>query len=385
MTLSIVYAIRYAYGMLLPDMLAEWRISKVKAGSLFSVYFVVYTCCAPVLGALSDLLNYRLLISAFCALMSIGALMMGFTNNFVQAYILFAIVGLGAAACYAPMAALVLKWVSSNRRGTALSFVTMGVGVGVTFWALLLPAIVSASHWKIGWISLGGVGLGIALLNLILIRNPLEAPEERGKMVTTLQSFYKSYHIILFDKIFWVIGISYLLMGFNVLIPFGFLPIYAREELSLSFAVSTRLIAMIAFFSIFGQLILGTLSDKLGRINVMMTCGLIMGAACLLMLLSPSAWMLHLAAASYGFGYGAVWPVYAACASDFFPRTNTGGVVGLWTLFLGIGSIFSPVICGWSIDQTQGYTWVFLFGTLSGVLATVSLLMIRRSRRGDAG
>jgi MFS family permease len=75
-----------------------------------------------------------------------------------------------------------------------------------------------------------------------------------------------------------------------------------------------------------------------------------------------------------------VWPVYAAAATDFFSKHRTGGIVGLWTVFLGVGSVVSPVVCGWSIDVTSGYTWAFLLGLISGLLSAVLLVMVSDHR-----
>jgi MFS family permease len=110
----------------------------------------------------------------------------------------------------------------------------------------------------------------------------------------------------------------------------------------------------------------------------MMICGALMGTACLGMALSTSQWMLYVFTGIYGLGYGAVWPVYAASASDFFSKNQTGGIVGLWTIFLGAGSIFSPIAGGVSIDLTGSYTWAFVMGLISGVLSAVLLIGVNR-------
>lgn len=104
-------------------------------------------------------------------------------------------------------------------------------------------------------------------------------------------------------------------------------------------------------------------------------CSIIMGTACLSMLLFDQAAWLYVATGFFGLAYGAVWPVYAAVASDFFPGNQIGSVVGLWTVLLGLGSLASPVICGWTIDLYGGYTWTFLLGLLSGLLSIVFLLL----------
>jgi MFS family permease len=375
-TVSLAYGIRYAYGMLLPEMLPDLGISKTKAGTIFAVYFLVYSVSTPVLGTLSDLFNYRLLVPLFTVVLATGALLMAYADGFLKACLIFSIAGLGNAACWAPVAALVSKWVPDHKRGTALSFVTMGVGMGILLWSTLIPMIVSAADWRAGWLSLGLFGFGVAALNIALVRNPVELDRPKFSLQEHARQVWITYKSLFGNKTFWMVGTAYLLIGFNVLVPFTFLPVYARESLHLAYATSTRLIAVIAFFGIIGQLTLGPLSDRVGRVHVLILCGLIMGAGCLGMIFPRTVWGLYVFTAVYGLGYGPIWPVYAALASDFFPKSNTGSVVGLWTVFLGIGSMASPVVCGWTIDKTASYSFAFGLGLCSGILSALILISL---------
>ncbi|MCF8025338.1 MAG: MFS transporter [Desulfobacteraceae bacterium] len=376
-TVSIAYSIRYGYGMLLPEMLPALDISKTQAGTIFAIYFVVYTVFTPVMGSLSDLYNYRFILTVFTAILGLGALLMTSVTGFAQASLFFPLAALGHAACWAPVASLVQKWVPNEKRGMMLSFVSIGIGLGIPVWGTLLPFIVAASGWRAGWLAMGSFAVVVALMNFILVRNPVGFREqmvsvrERAKFILTI------YKALLKDKRFWIVGTAYLLVGFNVLVPFTFLPVYAREALHFDYATSTRFVSLIAFFGIAGQLTLGPWSDRMGRVNVLMLCGAIMGIACLGMSFSPNKWWLYGMTSFFGLAYGAVWPVYAAAASDFFPSNQTGSVVGLWTVFLGLGSIVSPVVCGWTIDITGVYTWAFILGLASGLASTLCLARTR--------
>jgi MFS family permease len=109
-----------------------------------------------------------------------------------------------------------------------------------------------------------------------------------------------------------------------------------------------------------------------------------MGLGCLGMAGFKGLWALYGVTAFYGLGYGSVWPMYGSAASDLFPKRLAGSVVGLWTLLLGIGSIVSPVLCGWIIDVSNNYTWVFILGLLSGMISSVLLLpLLAKSPRSS--
>lgn len=373
-TVSIAFSIRYGYGMLLPEMLPDLGISKTEAGAIFAAYFVVYTLATPVLGALTDRFNYRFLLTFFTTVLACGAMMMAFADSLWLACLVFAVAGLGHAACWAPVTALVQKWVPDHKRGTALSMVTMGLGVGLPFWSILLPAIVKEAGWEAGWMGLGLFCLAVAALNYALVRNPVNEKVAGNPLIHPAPSFLESYRDLLKNRVFWIIGMGYFFIGANVIIPYTFVPVFAKEALALPYTAATRFVAVMALSGLAGQLTLGPLSDTVGRIRVMMTCALIMGTACVGMALSQNPWMLYAFSGLFGYGYGAVWSAYGAAASDFFPKEHTGGIVGLWTCLLGVGSVISPVVCGWTIDLTGDYTWAFMLGLFSGVLSAMVLL-----------
>jgi MFS family permease len=76
----------------------------------------------------------------------------------------------------------------------------------------------------------------------------------------------------------------------------------------------------------------------------------------------------------FGVGYGTIWPVYAASARDLFSKDYSGSIVGLWTLFHGLGSILAPVFGGWTIDTTGTYVWAFILTVISSVMSLLLLL-----------
>ncbi len=369
-TVSIAFSIRYGYGMLLPEMLPVLRISKMEAGGIYSAYFLIYTLFTPVLGAVSDKFDNRRILTIFPILLGLGAFFMAYSSSFLEASLFFALAGFGHAACWAPVVALVQKWVPEEKKGRILSIVSAGVGTGIFFWGLTLPVIVSKAGWQVGWIALGITAAVTAILNFLLVSNPEIESQSKSPSKSNHQGFYSSYLAIFKRPVFWAIGLSYLLVGASVIVIFTFLPIYARESLNAAYSISTSYISIIALFGIVGQMTLGISSDKIGRGYSLLICSLFLSAASFLVLLSDSVFTLYFYAAIYGIGYGAVWPIYAATASDLFPKQFSGGVIGAWTVFLGIGSILAPAFCGWLVDISVSYNGVFL---TSGIVSILSI------------
>lgn len=381
-TLFVAFAIRYAYGLLLPYMLSSLNISKTGAGVIYSSYFIAYTVFSPLLGLFVDRSDARSLLTGFVILLGMGAYLMSFITSTVQACFFFALAGIGHAACWVPVVTVVLRWISERRRGMALAIVDLGSASGIAVWSIVIPFIMVSHSWRTVWISLGVSAFLAAALNFFAIKSHPPStfdsqgggPAPYGKIPIKV-----AYLAILREKKFYLIGLSYMLLSFSILIPFTFLTTYATRVLTIPYESATGLVALIAVLGAIGKLILGHLSDKTGRVRVMMLCGVFTAAGGLGMVSVQGLLGLALSTALFGIGYGAIWPVFAASSRDFFPREYAGSVVGLWTLYHGIGSILSPIITGWTIDVTGRYVWAFILVVVSAVLSSLLLLPIHKT------
>jgi OFA family oxalate/formate antiporter-like MFS transporter len=382
-TIFASYAVRYGYGILLPEMLPSLDITKTEAGVIYSSFFIAYTVSSPVLGLLGDRYNTRLLLTLFVAVFGAGTLLMTFSSSIIQASLFFVLVGIGSAVCWAPTTALAQRWTSEKTRGRTLAFIDVGSALGIIGTSTVVPAIVTAHDWRAGWLGLGVFVFLVAILNFFAVRNPpanplkppVEKPGQPGAPIPGT-----TYKELLRNRKFWLIGLAYMLTGFSIIIPFTFLSTYAVQELSFSYSVSTRLITIIGVGAIIGKVLLGPLSDKIGRIKIMMLCAVLIAVGSLGMAYGRGAGLI-IFTVIFSFGYGTAWSMYAAAASDYFSRQSAGSIVGLWTVYLGIGSVISPVIAGWIADTTGTLTWSFILASAGGFVSLLLLVPVWRSSK----
>jgi MFS family permease len=377
------YAIRYSYGTLLPEMLPSLSITKAQAGMIYSSYFIAYTALSPVLGLLSDRYDIRILLTLFVALMGGGAFLMAYPTSQYQASLFFGVAGVGCSACWAPVMALAQRWTTESRRGMSLAFVDAGSSLGVMAAGAITPLIVVAYDWRAGWMSLGVLAFIVAIISFFLAQSYPEthshpSPQDggrRGLVGITYQQLFS-------DTRFWLIGLAYLFTGFAIIVPFAFISTYAVQELSFSYGSATRLVTLIGAGGITGKVVLGPLSDKLGRIKILVISALLIAGGNLAIAFSRG-WMLMVFTFIFGIGYGACWAMYAACASDFFSKQAAGGIIGLWTVYLGIGTMLSPILAGWIADATGTLMWSFLIAMAGGIASLLLLLpMLKASQVG---
>jgi sugar phosphate permease len=332
--------------------------------------------------------NARILLVVFPAIFAVGTFFMGKPQTFFQACLSFFVVGVGASAMWTPVVTLVQRWFESRRRGMALGILSLGYAIGYGIMGIVLPFLVARYGWRACWFFLAALAILLVPLNGIFIRSrpqdlhlkpwgkgsetPPESPAERPLSHIPLRALLRRPSL-------WLTGISYCSIAFSAYGVNLFIVTYVNLELEYPFAQAARLASAMAFSGIPGALLLPVLSDFIGRKRCLIFINAGMSASILLIIWAGSTWSALMTAVSvYGVFYASVWPMYAAAAADFFPREATGTVLGFWTIFYGFSLALAPVAGGYIADMTGTFYYSFLAGAISGCLAVLFLLPLRK-------
>ncbi len=388
-TLFINYSIRIgAYSVLLPKMIQDLGINMTQAGMIRAGYFLTYILFSPLTGWLMDRVGGRFVISFFCLFLGIGTLLMGQASSLITAILFHGIVGIGAAAVWTPISALIQKWFGGKKRGLALGILSPSYALGFGLMGIVLPTIVKNYSWRMGWYLLGASGLILIALNFLLLRDD---PEKLGLLpwgetAKTIPSQPPSetsfnYWDVIKERTFWLIGASYLFISLGVYIVTDFIVTYGVVELKIPYPVASTFISIMALTSIVGGFVLMTVSDYIGRVKSLVIIHSLLALSILFIILAKgNISLLRIGIGWFGFIYGPIWPMYAACARDYFPKEVAGTVIGLLTLFYGIGAMVGPIIGGHLTDLIGTFRWSFGIGALGALFASFLIRFLRKPK-----
>jgi MFS family permease len=381
-TLFIAYSIRIgAYSVLLPEMIKDLHITKAQAGIIKSAFSMAYLLFAPLMGWLTDRIGGRKVISFFYLFLGGGTFLMGYAESLIASIIFYGIVGLGASATWVPITTLIQRWFGEKKRGLALGILSPSYGIGVGLMGLILPVIVSKYHWRVGWHMLGIAGFMLFFLNGLLLRDkpekmglyPWGENVERKKGVTAIPQKMSYLGIIKIRRL-WIIGISYFSIAYGTYPIVDFIVTYGSMELKIPYPIASLFLTMIAFGGVIGGFPLNALSDYIGRrksLRIIQT--LVTGAIFFILFAGNHISLLLIGTGFFGLLYGAIWPMYAACVRDYFPEEIAGTILGLLTIFYGVGMMISPVFTGYLADVTGTFRWSFGLGAF---ISFISALLI---------
>lgn len=388
----ISYSVRLGYGIVLPEMISGLDLSRTAGGTIYNVYLLAYVSVTPLTGFLTDRLGGRPVITICALILGLGVMLMGAAGSLWAAAAAFGIAGLGATGLWTPVITVVQRWFVPHRRGLALGIVSTGYGLGFATMGLAMPWIVGGFGWRYAWYFLGAAALVIAVVDGFLLRSDPESagwspwgqkepqtlahPEERPRPTSgMLREVFR-------DRTFWLIGLSYFAISYALYGITTFMVDYATDQLGLSLERASLLATVHGVCQIAGVLTILPVSDRLGRRRTIFVSNTVI-TTCLAGILigGDVTIVLFVLVGVLAIFYGVTFPMYGACAGDYFPKEVMGTVIGAWTPFYGLGAILVHWVSGALRDATGTYSLAFALNVGMAAVSIALIYGVRRIRR----
>jgi sugar phosphate permease len=390
--LFINYSVRLGYGVVLPEMIKDLGLNRTAGGTIFNAYLFSYITLTPLTGYLTDRFGARYVITTCTFILGAGVFLMGTAGTLWMACLFYALVGLGATGMWTPIITVVQRWYAANRRGLALGILSTGYGLGFATMGLVFPWIVKHFRWNYSWYCLGTGALLMVVVNGLLLRSdpesvghlpwgqkesdfPPEAEKERRPNREPLSNVFK-------NPIFWLIGLSFSCVSYSLYGITTFMVDYAHNQIGFPLEKASFLATIHGTCQIVGVLTLMPLSDYLGRKTTISISNSFIVICLAGILLSGGSWIiLSVLIGVLAVFYGAIWPMYGACAGDYFPIEVMGTVIGAWTPFYGMGAILVHWVSGILRDTSGNYDQAFI---INAVIAALGLALICLVKKGNS-
>lgn len=379
-TIALGVTARTAFSLMFPPIVSEFGWDRGLAAGAFSFGFLVSGLCAPLVGRLMDRRGPRVVIELGVVLTAAGLLLAPRIESPWQLYAtLGALVVVGAGCMTFTAQSQYLPHWFVRRRALAISIAFAGAGFGAILILPWLQTIISSHGWRTACWTLGIVVLVVlAPINLMVRKRPSDLGlNPDGDPVTAVSSGVRhAANVVdptwaaidwtvgraLRTTRFWWLALGYFCAGFvwyavqvhqtKYLIQIGYSPIEAAWSLGLVAAVAVP-----------GQIMLGALSDRIGREIVWtITCmGFAICYAALLALAGGrSQPLLYLMILSQGMlGYG-MTAVMGPIVVEIFEGPQFGAIFGMVSTALIAGGAAGPLAAGMIYDATGGYTMAFV-------------------------
>jgi MFS family permease len=364
----VVFGVIYSFGVFLKPMAAEFDANAAGASAFFSITAAVFYTSGAVTGRLADRFEPRRIVVIGALSLGSGLCLTALADDIWICYLIYGIgVGIGGACCYLPPLAMIGGWFV-QRRNMALGIAAAGTGCGT----MVLPPIAATLIQYYGWRSTNiifGIAAAVALLGCAAMAAPPPIARSTGIPAQPLKAIFGS-------RAFVLLYLSWVLATTALLVPFVFLPAFARDH-GASEVAAAALVSTIGGASILGRLVMGPIGDWLSVLSLFKLTVLMMAVSYAIWLLSSSyAWLAIFAV--LGIAYGSRIAAVPGVLIEYYGLQNVGTVLGVFFTASGLSALLGPLLAGIAVDLTASYSGGIIFALATGLLGFVAIAWLRR-------
>ncbi|HEY9063439.1 MAG TPA: MFS transporter [Burkholderiaceae bacterium] len=353
--------------------------------SAMTLAFVALAFGSIAWGTLSDRVGPRIVVMAGSVLLTAGLALASLATSLLAFQLLFGVVvGVSAAAIFAPMMACVTGWFDT-RRSLAVSLVSAGMGMAPMTMSPLAAWLVQGHDWRTALQIIAALVAAIMVPVALLVRRP-PALAQAASAAAPGAASAASHHPAM------SVGQALRSAPFLILVLTSFLscathsgPIF--HTVSYAVTCGIPLMAAVSIYSLEGlagmggRLVFGLLGDRFGAARVLVLALLAQALVVLGYVAARQLGSFYTVAALFGFTYAGVMPLFAVIARDNFPLRMMGTVIGGTTTASSLGMALGPVLGGLIYDTFSSYAWLFIGAFALGIGAFLSALAFTRLPR----
>ena len=370
--ISSSHGIMHAYLVLLPAMIPilGGELGDIATvGMLASLVTLFYGWFSLPVGFLADRVSKKLLITGSMVLCGGASILIGLSPNIPVTAIALIILGIGASL-YHPCGYAHMSLASDEMRGRYMGFQGLGGDMGMAVSFLTSSLLGARFGWRMTFIIWGVIGLIMAAIDLIVIRDiAYEVPEggHPGPVATIKKMFGSTDRTKLIITLGVVVLSGMLWTGVS-----SFIMVYLKEEKVMPLVLAGGLSTLKYTVGAFAQIVGGEMSDRIGRKKLLLFGYAGFTISLLALIYSPSiVSLMVILVVILGFTFFVTQSPMNALLGDIASKDTVGVTYGVnFTLKYGIG-FFTPAIGGW-LAANYGLNSVFYF--FAG-LSTVAFLV----------
>lgn len=376
------------YVAALPLFKAEWNLTNVQAGTIYTAFYVGYILAAAVLATATDYMSAKkIYLASSLWLVLLNFMFPLLADGFISASVFRGLTGVGLAGTYAPALRLVAEYAPEGRRARMVGVYTFFYTVGVATSIYVTGALVANFEWRTAF-ALTSLGPAIGFLAMMFFLPPLPSPRGDGDAGFEFPRLPAPVWVLM-----GVVGAHrwevFAFRGWIVTFLAASLVAAGTETRESALQVASSSAALIIGLSAVSKLIGGWFADRIGRPPtiiaslflsglISVSIGLAFGASFVTLQILCLIWVIvmHVDA-----------PVLVVLTTELTPRRHLGSALGIQSgLGFLLGSL-APMVVGKFLDMSNDSTggalpvnwdWAFIGPGVAAILGAVATVFVAR-------
>ncbi len=362
---------------LLPFIRDEFALDYTQSGLIISAFSLSYGLSQLPSGWLADRIEPRILITLGISGAALFGLLVGLSQTYIMMIVFLVLMGLVGGGYHPSAPPLITASVDAKNQGRALGFHLTGGSASYFLVPLIGAAMAAAWGWRSSFIGLAIPAIILGAIFYVLLGRRSDTKHARHRITGSEERMTPPQNHWRRLVPFIILSTSTMAVMFSTT---SFITLYLVDHFGAGRETAAAFMALIYSCGLWASPLGGYLSDRLGRIPMILGISFAAG---------PVIYLLNLA--PYGLGMGALliaigmimytrMPVSEAYIVSHTSRRNRSTILGIY-YFAGMegSGILTPVM-GYLIDQFGFYTSFTIAGAALLTITLICSIFLRGSR-----
>jgi OFA family oxalate/formate antiporter-like MFS transporter len=342
----------------------HWGLGDVATTFSITSFFLAFATLFA--GKLQERFGIRNLTLVSGVLVGLGLIASAHVQSLDMIYLLAGVVvGFAVGIAYISTLSNLIKWFPDNKG--LISGISVGAfGSGSLLFKYVNAALISGAGVSAAFFYWGVIVMALIVLGSMLLKEPVQVNQQANH--GTLGNDY-TVRQMLASKEAYMLFVIFFAACMSGLYLIGIVKDMGVQLAGMDLATAANTVSAVAIFNTAGRIILGTLSDKVGRMRVIsftMLVTILAIAALSFVTLSHTLFFICVGAVAFCFGGNIT--VFPAIVGDFFGLKNHSKNYGIIYQGFGLGALAGSFVA----NHFGGFHATFM---VMGVLSVISLLI----------
>jgi len=342
----------------------HWGLGDVATTFSITSFFLAFATLFA--GKLQERFGIRNLTLVSGVLVGLGLIASAHVQSLDMIYLLAGVVvGFAVGIAYISTLSNLIKWFPDNKG--LISGISVGAfGSGSLLFKYVNAALISGAGVSAAFFYWGVIVMALIVLGSMLLKEPVQVNQQANH--GTLGNDY-TVRQMLASKEAYMLFVIFFAACMSGLYLIGIVKDMGVQLAGMDLATAANTVSAVAIFNTAGRIILGTLSDKVGRMRVIsftMLVTILAIAALSFVTLSHTLFFICVGAVAFCFGGNIT--VFPAIVGDFFGLKNHSKNYGIIYQGFGLGALAGSFVA----NHFGGFHSTFM---VMGVLSVISLLI----------
>jgi MFS transporter, OFA family, oxalate/formate antiporter len=344
----------------------HWQLSSVAI--TFSITSFALAISTLFAGKLQDKWGARRLIGAAGIVLGIGLMLSSQISSLWMLYILAGVVvGFADGTAYITSLTNLIKWFP-EKKGLISGICVGSYGTGSLLFKFINGSLIQSVGVTQAFLFWGIIVMVMVVGGSFLVREATIKAEAKN----TQGTFAKDYTVkeMLKTKEAYLLFIMFFTACISGLYLIGMAKDIGVNLAKLDIATASNAVALVAIFNTIGRIILGALSDKIGRLKVVAGALFVTGLSVATLSFAQLNYGLFFACvAGIAFCFGGNITIFPAIVADFFGLRNQSKNYGIIYQGFGIGALAGSFVAAALGGVVPTFTFITVLCGISFVIA----------------